>query len=303
MAQALAQNLQALLQNYRAEHDFKGFWGFVKLWCFGFKHAVADVNITVQRLLLPVFLRSIFTRKKVLLVFHHYDVREQLSLAYHLNYKLVLLLLRLNNPRLKVIVVAQYWVDFLVNAGVDKNAILVFPNLFDADVYQAIQQANSTKTNTIYLGQYGVKQHPLVYELASLLSANGYRCVFSTNNKNEVKQTSTYQVNQYSYADYLSFLATCQYTVCVSSFNEGWNRTAHESLLLGTPVLGNQSGGLTQLLTESNQQLITTAQQAYDIISKNRPNPIPQSFVQRYHIIQILYYAQPIGEFCSHGIS
>ena len=295
--------LNANLKINRADQDFKGFKGFLNLWRFGFKHAVADVNITVQRLLLPVFLRSIFNRKKVLLVFHHYDEREQLSFAYHLNYKLILMLLRLNHPRLKVVVVANFWVDFLVKQGVDKETILVFPNLFNVSDYEAIEQQNVSKTNTIYMGQYGIKQHPLVFELAALLTLQGYSCVFSTNNKNEVKQTSTYQVVQFLYTDYLLFIATCKYTVCVSCFNEGWNRTAHESLLLGTPVIGNQSGGLTQLLTEANQHQVTTAQQAFDIITQNNPISIPQSFVQRYHINQISYYAQPIGEFCSNGIS
>lgn len=295
--------MQGNLKTYRAEQDFKGIFGFINLWWFGFKYAVADVNITVQRLLLPVFLRSIFTRKKVLLVFHHYDVREQLSFAYHLNYKLILMLLRLNHPRLKVVVVANYWVDFLVNQGVDKTSIIVFPNLFNVPEYESIKQINAPKTNTIYLGQYGLKQHPLVFELASLLNSHGYICVFSTNNKHEVKQMPTYQVIQFLYANYLPFIASCKYTVCASRFNEGWNRTAHESLLLGTPVIGNKSGGLTQLLNEANQYQVTTAQQAYDIISKNRFNSIPQSFVQRYHINQISYYAQPIGEFCSNGIS
>lgn len=303
MAQALATYLQGNLHNYRAQQNFKGLLGFLKLWMFGFKHAVADVNITVQRLLLPVFLRSIFTRKKVLLVFHHYDAREQLSFAYHFNYKLILMLLRLNFSRLKVVVVADYWVDFLVSKGVDRTSVLIFPNLFNVADYDAVRQLNAPKTNTIYLGQYGLKQHSLVFELAALLTSQGYTCVFSTNNKNEVKQTPTYQVVQFLYADYLLFIATCKYTVCVSCFNEGWNRTAHESLLLGTPVIGNQSGGLTQLLTEANQHLVSTAQQAFDIITKNTPNSIPQSFVQRYHINQISYYAQPIGEFCSNGIS
>jgi hypothetical protein len=303
MAQAVANKMQAPLKSYRAEQDFKGLWGFVKLWWFGFRHAGGDVNITVQRLLLPVFLRSIFTGKKVVLVFHHYDVRESLSLAYHLNYKLILVLLRLNYPKLKLVVVANYWVDFFVKEGVDEKSIVVFPNLFDAEVYQSISLSNPIKTNTIYLGQYGSKQHPLVFELANLLTLNGYTCVFSTNNKNEVKQMPTYQVNHYSYKDYLHFLATCQYTVCASLVNEGWNRTAHESLLLGTPVIGNHSGGLTQLLSESNQQFMTTAQQALAIITTNTPNNIPQSFVQRYHLNQISYYAQPIGEFCSNGIS
>jgi hypothetical protein len=33
-------------------------------------------------------------------------------------------------------------------------------------------------------------------------------------------------------------------TVCLIKVNEGWNRLAHESILIGTPVFGYGNGGL-----------------------------------------------------------
>jgi glycosyltransferase involved in cell wall biosynthesis len=37
-------------------------------------------------------------------------------------------------------------------------------------------------------------------------------------------------------------------TIILNKINEGWNRVAHESVLLGTPVIASPGGGLEELV-------------------------------------------------------
>jgi glycosyltransferase involved in cell wall biosynthesis len=58
-----------------------------------------------------------------------------------------------------------------------------------------------------------------------------------------------------SYSEYLLLLHVSDVVLTLSKFNEGWNATAHEAMLLGTPVIGSGKGGMAELL-EGGGQLI-----------------------------------------------
>jgi glycosyltransferase involved in cell wall biosynthesis len=55
--------------------------------------------------------------------------------------------------------------------------------------------------------------------------------------------------------NYLQEMAASLYTLALPLFNEGWNRVAHESILVGTPVIGYPKGGLADLLKQSNSHM------------------------------------------------
>jgi glycosyltransferase involved in cell wall biosynthesis len=54
----------------------------------------------------------------------------------------------------------------------------------------------------------------------------------------------------------------------MSKFLEGWNRTAHEAILVGTPVVGSGQGGMLELLEKSNQKVVTNFSDLDEIVSK-----------------------------------
>ncbi len=298
----LAQTLHVTFKEYRAALNFKGLTGFLRLWRYAFKHANGNINLTVQRMILPVLLAGILNNRKTIVVLHHYDKREQNSWLYHLNVSFLIHLLKLNLNKLKVVVVADYWKDWLIDKGVNESSIYVVPNLFDTEVYAMVKHS-IIKRNQIYLGQFGAKQHPLIFEIAEDLKAAGYHCFFSTTSPEGTHIAANYEVKHLSFEAYLKELAASLYTVCLTSFNEGWNRTAHESLMLGTPVIGNNAGGLGQLLKEAHQPIVSTKEEVIALILQKQNIHIPESLFKQYHINQILYYAKPLVAYCSNGFS
>lgn len=298
----LANTLGYSFVEHRSAKNHKGLIGFLQLWWFAFKHAKGAVNVTVQRLCLPVLLASILTNKKVIVVFHHYDKREKSSFLYHLNFRLMLVLLKAGCGRLKVVVVAKYWQSYLVQNGVAFDDVFLVPNLFDTKIY-AQAKVHVKKNKQIYFGQYSAKQHPDVFEVIEQLALNGYECFFTTLHQHEEKVMPSFRVKKLSYDAYLQQLATSLYTVCLSGINEGWNRTAHESLLLGTPVIGNNAGGLGELLQLANQPIINSVSEATEIILQNKHINIPEIIFEPFDLRQISYYAKSIVAFCNNGIS
>lgn len=297
----LAQCFGLKLTVFRYPQQTKGLASFIKLWLYAFKQATANVQITVQRLAIPVMLACLFRRKSMILVWHHYHPQQEHSLFYHLNAKLVIQLLKSGWGAVQVVVVSEYWKTWLINKGVSEEQIHLIPNLYEVSEYE-IYKTTIKQPKQICFGQYGVKQHPDIFSLISQLSALGFYCYFTTPNQTASKKAATYEVLHLSYKAYLTQLASSQYTVCFSAFPEGWNRLAHESLLVGTSVIGNDAGGLGLLLKEAQQPIISTPMQAISIIANPTNHPIPEAFLQRYDIKQISYYAGSLVVFCRHAL-
>ncbi|MEK7124201.1 MAG: glycosyltransferase family 4 protein [Patescibacteria group bacterium] len=60
-----------------------------------------------------------------------------------------------------------------------------------------------------------------------------------------------------SYRDYLKLLTASSVVITMSTFKEGWCRTAHEAMLCRTPVIGSGLGGMKELLEGGNQIICT----------------------------------------------
>ena len=67
-----------------------------------------------------------------------------------------------------------------------------------------------------------------------------------------------------NYEKYIQLLYVSDVTVILSKLNEGWNRVAHESVLCGTPVIGNGVGGLGELLKITEQTIFDGKIKFYD---------------------------------------
>lgn len=263
------------------EHKFFHNWfAHLKLLLFGLKHSNADINLLVSRFALPALIKAIFSNNKYILVFHYEDERDKSSIVFKIYFKLFFVLLNLIKPQnLAILVVAPFWETYFKNK-VKNCPVIYFPNFFNLKEYNSIKVVKQAKQ--IHLGQWSWKNDNKVFELADRLTKLGYNCYFSTNNFEESGRFDSYEIIAENKESYLKRMASSAYTIAFTSINEGWNRVAHESILLGTNVIGFNLGGLGNLLTESNSFIVEDLEQALEIIKSEKIAIPPYSFINKY---------------------
>ncbi len=154
----------------------------------------------------------------------------------------------------RLVVVAEYWKRALapLAPGVP---VTVIPNGFAVDDYAIAEPERAA-----FRRRHGFDDRPLVYlgncqaakgvvEAEAALRGAGFQLV--TSGRPEVALPVPNL--ELSGADYRRLLGAADVVLAVSRFLEGWNRTAHEALLAGTPVVGRPVGGLGELLAGAGQ--------------------------------------------------
>ena len=59
-----------------------------------------------------------------------------------------------------------------------------------------------------------------------------------------------------NFKEYLCLLKAASVVMTLSRFKEGWNRVAHEAMIMGTPVIGSGRGGMGELLEITSQSRV-----------------------------------------------
>ena len=194
------------------------------------------------------------TKGKNLVIIHHLDFS-----GFPLIAKPFLNLLKIFffYPNLRktdvIVVVSEYWKNYLVKKGYQD--IYKIYNSFDlSDFYISDKEVLEFKNKhnlvdkpIIYLGNCqkakGVKK--------SLKALDGINAYLVTSGEPKVK-INALNLNLED-RDYLKLLKSCSVVVAMSEFEEGWCRTAHEAMLLKTPVIGSGLGGMQELLVGGKQ--------------------------------------------------
>jgi RNA-binding protein YlmH len=101
-----------------------------------------------------------------------------------------------------------------------------------------------------------------------------------------------------SFDQYLLEMASSEYTLAYIAINEGWNRVAHESILVGTQVIGVNKGGLGNLIAESGSLTAATVDDFMAIILAQQTQKVTPSFVQKYDLRSAQKWVQPLCTFC-----
>src|SRR3989344_1988481 len=152
-----------------------------------------------------------------------------------------------------IVTVSEYWKQHFLRKGY-KNVHKIY-NGFDLSQFQIseneveeFRHRNQLQGKPIiYLGNC---QKPKgVVEVYRALRGLGAHLV--TSGRRAVKiPAKNFEV---SYREYLCLLKASSIVVTMSKFKEGWNRTAHEAMLLGVPVIGSGFGGMRELLEGGGQ--------------------------------------------------
>lgn len=297
----LAETLQKCLQEKsvlvrlsieRKNRLYEGVLSHFKLVWFGLTKANSKVNIVVARLGLSAIIRNAFNKNKTIVVIHNFDNRDGKSWILKGYYFLLFKAIKHSKPnKVMLVTVAQYWQNYFAQQGIKQCH--VFYNFFQQHVYK--KHVGSNKQKQIHLGQYSWKNDNTIKNLAENLHKLGYSCYFSTNNKiDEKESTAYYAIICEDFNAYLKRMSQCIYTLALTTINEGWNRVAHESMLVGTPVIGYATGGLGELLKGSNALIVTSANEALNIITKHKTQPINNVFLSTFYADNATEHIKPI---------
>ena len=261
----------------RFRRNFRGpfRWFVLALKAF----LAADHNaviITVSRLAWPVRLKQFLGRGKMLLVLHNYDPCDGKPRLYYRLLDAFLKYAAKNPLNICLVAVAPYWQRFFNSRfGV---ASVLFPNFFDAKSLEIIRFSARKNPKLVHFGMYSDKIDIKKYlVLFHLLKKNGFVCYFSSPRPVFFPDlpVSVFETR----GEYLKQVAGSVATVILNKTDEGWNRVAHESVLMGTPVIAAPGGGLEELVLLSGGVITNTPEEVVtrllsglpDIVFDNAP--------------------------------
>ena len=253
----------------RFRSNFKGpfRWFLLALKAF-FAADRQAIVVTVARLAWPIRLKQVFGKGKIVLVLHNYDSKDGKPRLYYRLLNAFMKYTAKNPQKACVVVVARYWQDFLKDRfGV---APILFPNFFDAKTLQVIAHSARKNPKLIHFGMYSDKIYFKKYLiLFHLLKEHGFVCYFSFAEPvfSPDLPVSTFQ----DHGEYLKQVAGSVATVILNKTNEGWNRVAHESVLLGTPVIASAGGGLEELVRLSGGIISDSPKEIVGLINAGLP--------------------------------
>ncbi|MCC6683431.1 MAG: glycosyltransferase [Bacteroidia bacterium] len=283
-------------QTKRAHRFYKGRAHLKLLW-HGFVRSNADVNIVIWRMALPAIFRNLFIpTHKILIPVHHYDEREITGFTGRIYFKILLWILsNVKFSNVALVSLSSSWNEYFSRLLKGKNPAFLYPTLLS--IHNYAQYRVSQKMNRIYLGQFSSKQHQDIFAVAKKLTDAGFQCYFSTLDKKKEGKFDSYEVKYMSHGEYLEWMAQSKYTICFTGIDEGWNRVAHESILVGTYVIANNAGGLGDLVRESGSLMAGSADEIIRFVLTNKEPELNESFIERYDEKNTSVWLKPITDF------
>lgn len=195
------------------------------------------------------------TKGQKIAIIHHIDFSQSQGLGRAIDWfmeKSLYYSLRKVNA---IITVSEYWKKYFIEKGY-QNVYKIYNsfdlaefNISDAQVADFKKRYQLEGSPIIYLGNcQAAKGVPESYEVLKELNV---RLVTSGEPMVKIDAINLNLDRQ----DYLCLLKASSLSVLMSKIREGWCRTAHESMLLGTPVVGSGLGGMRELL-EGGKQIV-----------------------------------------------
>lgn len=286
-------NCDLCYKDIRFRKNYKGIWGWIQLFFLAFKNAKADVVITVARLAWPVLLRNLFNQNKIVLVLHNYDPRDGKPSLYYVLLNKFLKKAAKNPHKFTLVVVAEYWKNYFSKNFRFKDNIYIFPNLMETAKLQFYKDVVHKKSNLIHLGQWSEKVDKKAYLiLIDALKKHNIAPYFSDYTG---ANTNDFPVSHFTTREaYLKQMALSKYTIIINKIEEGWNRVAHESFCVGTPVLGIGGGGLTEMIELGGGKIFENVDALLAYLSENNLPEINYPALQKLDVKEAAQYAIPV---------
>ncbi|MFZ7114095.1 MAG: glycosyltransferase family 4 protein [Bacteroidota bacterium] len=202
-------------------------------------------------------------------VIHHIDHLLARKSIYHRWY--FYNLLRKVKKCNAIVTVSEHWKKYFEEKGC-RNVSVIY-NSFNPGLYGkseedevSFRQKNGIPVDKkiVYIGN-AIREKGVV-EVYDALKNSGFHLVM-TGPRNRVPELNVQYLNL-KRTEYLQLLTFSSVVVCFSLMEEGWNRIAHESLLSHTPVVGKESGGMTELLSNAGQIVVRDKSEIRDAVDK-----------------------------------
>lgn len=175
-----------------------------------------------------------------------------------------------------VVVVSKYWKNYLASKGIENIKIIYNSyNLEDFEVEEYKLETLKKKLQldsekpTIYLGKLGKGKG--VEKVLQYIDVSKYNLIATGKNKST---SDAYRTVFLPKEDFPVLLKLADVVLCMSTMPEGWNRIAHEAMLVKTPVIGSGSGGMKELLNNAGQSVISEFSKLESEIQKVIENKI-----------------------------
>ena len=202
-------------------------------------------------------------------IIHHIDHVLAKKTLYHRWY-FYMLLKKLKNCN-AIVTVSEHWKNYFIEKKY-KNVSVIY-NAFDPSLY-----GNSDEDEKSFRARNGIPLEKKIIYIGNAIREKGVVEVYDalkrsdfhlimTGPRNRVPELKVQYLNL-KRKEYLQLLKFSSVVVCFSLMEEGWNRIAHESLLSHTPVVGKESGGMTELLTKAGQIVVRDKSEIRDAVLK-----------------------------------
>ncbi len=213
------------------------------------EYSDADIFILNRK---AMFFFKKYPGKKYIGMTHHTSLGEKQSLLRKLFY---ILTLYVGFRRVDILVaVSKYYQKYFTRFGAKDvrviNNAFEIPEVSENQLQLFKRKYDFTGEETvIYIGNNRIEKG--VIEVYEQLKNERYLLVTSGKRETNIEVLNL----DLSYEDYLILLAASDVVVTMSQLPEGWCRTAHEAMLMRTPVIGNGIAGMRELL-EGGRQII-----------------------------------------------
>lgn len=198
------------------------------------------------------------SQPKQIVVAYHYDTAYCHPLVKAHHYMTLRSLIGNKANVSTLVVISKFWQDYFYNlgfknietiyCGFDKNEFVVDPKTVEI----LRQKINPGDKKIVYIGNSQMKKGAdKAYEA---LKDRKDILLITSGNKDVELPCLNLDLNR---KEYLAFLSLSDVVVTFSQFKEGWNRVAHEAMMMGVPVIGSGLGGMGELLSGGGQMIVT----------------------------------------------
>lgn len=154
-----------------------------------------------------------------------------------------------------IVVIAQYWKKYFEDRGYT-NVHLIYCG------YQLEQYHCTEEEVDKFRSRYGLQGKKVIY-IGNPQLKKGAAIAYEALKDSSYTLVTSGVRDQFldalhldlAFKEYLCLLKASEVVVLMSQFAEGWNRIAHEAMLMGTPVIGTGYGGMEEVLSGGQQEI------------------------------------------------